>query len=168
MSRIVPFDKKYDHSGFDCGVPALNNYLRTQASQDIRNHYSVMFVALAADADKIVGFYTLSNASAPLNQILGDPGDMQKKLPKYPNIPAIRLGRLAVDKSVQGLGIGKRLLADAVLQSLKYPAWAVMLVDAKDTQASVFYKKHGFTAIDDDELSLFVLRSMLVKFLAEA
>jgi len=163
MQKIVPFDKKYDYSGFDCGYAALNNYLKAQAGQDIRNHYSVVFVALEEDSGKIVGFFTLSNASAQLNQI---PRDLQKKLPKYPCIPAIRLGRLAVDKSVQGLGVGQMLLADAILQSLKFPAWAVMLVDAKDKQVSAFYKKHGFSTICDNELCLFVLRSTLIKLLA--
>ena len=164
MPRIVPFDKKYDRSGFDCGVPALNNYLRTQAGQDVRNHYNVIFVALAA-TDKIVGFYTLSNASASLNQI---PLDVQKRLPKYPDVPAIRLGRLAVDKSVQGTGAGKALLADAILQTLKSQSWAVMAVDTKDAQASAFYQKCGFIALDNDGLSLAILRSALLKFIVNA
>ena len=142
----------------------MNNYLRTQAGQDIRNHYSVTFIALEEAADKIIGFYTLSNASASLNKI---PLDMQKRLPKYPDVPAVRLGRLAVDKSSQGFGLGKKLLADAILQSLKSSAWAVMVVDAKDAQASAFYKRHGFIAIDDDGSNLFVLRSTLMNFIAE-
>ena len=162
MPKIAPFDKKYDRSDFDCGVSALNNYLKTQASQDIRNNYNVIFVALAENLDKIVGFYTLSNASVPLSQI---PRDAQKRLPKYPDVPAIRLGRLAVDKSAQGSGIGKTLLADAILQSLKAPSWAVMVVDAKNAQASAFYQKHGFIAVDVGGLSLVVLRSTLVKLM---
>jgi len=164
MPIIVPFDKKYGRNGFDCGVPALNNYLKTQASQDIRNHYNVTFVALGAE-DKITGFYTLSNASASLSQI---PHGTQKKLPKYPDVPAIRLGRLAVDKSAQGTGVGKALLADAILQSLKFPAWALMLVDAKDAQASVFYQKHGFIALGNEGLCLAVLRSTLLKFITSS
>jgi ribosomal protein S18 acetylase RimI-like enzyme len=165
IPRIVPFDKKYDLSGFDCGVPILNKYLKTQASQDIRNYYNIAFVALADSADRIVGFYTLSNAGISLNQI---PRDAQKKLPKYTDIPAIRLGRLAVDRSVQGTGVGKALLADAVLQSLKSTAWAVMVVDAKDAQASAFYQKHGFITVDDDELTLILLRTALLKFISSA
>jgi GNAT superfamily N-acetyltransferase len=165
MPRIVPFDKRFDHSGFDCGVPALNNYLKNQASQDVRNHYSVIFAALECSVDRIIGFYTLSNASLSLKQI---PVDVQKRLPKYPDIPAVRLGRLAVDKTVQGSGVGKKLLADAIMQSLKSSAWAVMAVDAKDARAFAFYLKHGFIAIDASESSLFVLRSMLMNFLARS
>ena len=165
MPKVVPFDKKYDRGSFDCGVPALNDYLKIQASQDIRNNYNITFVALAENSYNIVGFYTLSNASVPLKHI---PPGAQKKLPKYPDVPAIRLGRLAVDKSAQGTGVGKILLADAILQSLKSPSWAVMVVDAKDAQASAFYQKHGFVTVDTYGLSLVVLRSALLKFIAGA
>jgi ribosomal protein S18 acetylase RimI-like enzyme len=141
----------------------LNLYIKTQASQDMRNYYAVIFTAMEEGGKKIMGFYTLSNTGVILDAI---PNKTRGKLPKYPEIPAIRLGRLAVDKSVQGMNLGSELLADAIYRSMNSAVgWAIMTVDAKDEKAAAFYKRFGFAELDDDRLHLFIMRYTLKNFI---
>ncbi|MDL2298985.1 GNAT family N-acetyltransferase [Synergistaceae bacterium OttesenSCG-928-D05] len=159
---ILPYDKKYDKSTFSCGVPPLDDYLQKQAGQDMRKHYAALFVAVDEEA-RIVGYYTLSNASIPLLDI---PENMKKKLPKYADVPAIRLGRLAVDKRAQGQGLGADLLADAVFRAVSnVSAWTVLVVDAKDETAVAFYQKFGFAKLLDDDRHLYIMRQSIEDFL---
>jgi ribosomal protein S18 acetylase RimI-like enzyme len=160
---IVPLDTTHPRRSFNCGVPALNHYLHERAGQDIRKYYAALFVALDVSADKILGYYTLSNTSINLTDI---PEFLRKTLPKYPEIPAIRLGRLAVDKSVQHQGLGTKLLADAMLRSMSnVSAWAMMVVDAKEETVCAFYKKCGFSELIDDNTRLYIARKTLDVFL---
>ena len=161
---IVPFDKqKHDSSEFDCGNSKLNRYLKEQAGQDIRCHYASLFAAVESDTGKVRGFYTLSSTSVNVGLL---PGDLQKKLPKYPHVPGIRIGRLAVDLTAQRQQLGTALVANAILRSVNNVAeWALMEVDAKDERSFSFYKKIGFTALQDDRLHLFIMRSKLMDFI---
>jgi ribosomal protein S18 acetylase RimI-like enzyme len=137
----------------------LNQYLFRQAGQDVRKYYAVLFVAVEIATNKIVGYYTLANASINLGDV---PTALRKKLPKYAEIPAIRLGRLAVDITAQGQGIGSQLLADASIRGvLNVSAWAFMTVDAKDNMACAFYKNFGFNSLLDDERHLYISRQDL-------
>jgi hypothetical protein len=110
LIRIEPLGHQ-DRSGFDCGVEPLDRYFRTQVSQDIRRRVTACFVAFAEDSGQIAGFYTLS---AGQFAVTGLPLDMRQKLPRYPAVPVVRLGRLAVDRSYAGRGIGSGLLVDAI------------------------------------------------------
>jgi len=153
---IVSFNKSHIKDGFDCGIAELNQYLFQQAGQDVRKHYATLFVAIENATNKVIGYYTLSNTNVNLDLI---PSALRKKLPKYSEVPAIRLGRLAVDKTVQGQGVGSQLLADAAIRSiLNVSAWAIMIVDAKDSKASDFYRKYGFESLMDDERHLYIPR----------
>jgi hypothetical protein len=94
--EITSFDKsRHDREGFDCGVPELNKYLLEKANQDVRNHYASLFVATKPDERKILGYYTFATTGEDTQNF---PENMRKKMPKYPQVPAILLGRLAVDK----------------------------------------------------------------------
>lgn len=160
--EVLPFDKKFDRRSFDCGVSASNRYLTEQSGQDVRRNYATLFVAVDVDTAKVLGFYTLSSASIGLSNLSAE---VAKKLPKYPDVPAIRLGRLAVDLSARGTGLGGKLIADAVIRSVNNVAgWAVMVVDAKDAAVS-FYKRFGFAALGDDEKHLFIMRDSLAALL---
>jgi GNAT superfamily N-acetyltransferase len=65
-------------------------------------------------------------------------------LPRYPTMPAARIGRLAVYRKHQGRGLGKALLADAAMKTMTAaPASFALLVNAKDDQAANDYKHHG-------------------------
>ncbi len=80
-----------------------------------------------------------------------------KKLPRYPNVPAVQMGRLAVDQAYQGQGLGGALLADALDHTARaeIAAYALM-VEAKDEAAAAVYRHHGFIALPDSPLSLFL------------
>jgi len=156
---IVPHDNAHIKDGFDCGIAELNQYLFRQAGQDVRKHYAALFVAVENTANKIIGYYTLSNTSVNLDDV---PSALRKKLPKYKEIPAIHLGRLAVDITARGQGVGAELLANAAIRSLSnVAAWVFMTVDAKDDRACSFYKKYGFESLLDDERHLYISRQDL-------
>jgi len=159
---VVPLDETHPRRDFSCGVPDLDRYLHERAGQDIRRYYAALFVALDVTTGKILGYYTLSNTSVNLTDV---PESLRKTLPKYPEIPAIRLGRLAVDKSVQHKRLGAKLVADAVIRSrFNVSAWAIMVVDAKEEQVCMFYKKFGFSELLDDDKRLYIMRKKLDLF----
>lgn len=146
---IELLDKKHNREDFDCGKELLNNYLKTQAGQDIKRKLSACFV-LTENETNIQGYYTLSNNSIPLSSF---PEHIQKKLPKsYNAIPTTLLGRLAIDKKYQGKGIGKILLIDALKRSFEISqeigSFAVV-VDPIDEEAEKFYKKYDFIKLPD-------------------
>src|SRR6218665_450511 len=115
MSRSAPFqlvrpDAAHDRAAFRSASEPLNRYLREQATQDIRRRAAACFVALA-DGQRIAGYYTLASASLLLADL---PASIGKKLPRYPAVPAVRLGRLAVDQSFAGQGLGAALLGRCI------------------------------------------------------
>jgi hypothetical protein len=85
-------------------VKALDRYFGTQVSQDIKRRVAACFVALDQEGS-IAGYYTLASASVSLADL---PAPLMKKLPRYPSVPAVRMGRLAVARSCQGIGLGRR------------------------------------------------------------
>ena len=119
----------------------------------MRRRFAACFVALT-DTDRIAGYYTLASASLLLADL---PAEVGKKLPRYPTVPAVRMGRLAVDDAFKGQGLGGALLADALERAIRaeIAAYALM-VDAKDTSAAAFYAHHGFIALPDSSLTLFL------------
>lgn len=162
---IIPFDKTHNRQAFDCGVPILNRYLYERAGQDVQKYYSTLFVAVEGITNNVLGYYTLSNTSVNLTDI---PDALKKSLPKYAEVPAIRLGRLAVDKALHTKGLGSALLANAILRSMSnVSAWAIMVVDAKDEKACQFYKKCGFAELLDDKKRLYIMRKELDMFVLQ-
>ena len=134
----------HDRSRFNCRSEPLNRYLKQQASQDIRRRVAACFVAIAP-GQQIAGYYTLASAGVLLDAL---PASFTRKLPRYPSLPAIRLGRLAVDQAHCGRGLGAALLADALYRAIGAEiAACAMLVDAKDADAAAFYQHHGFIAL---------------------
>lgn len=143
----------HDRSQFNSGMSALDRYLREQVSQDIRRRVAACFVALTGER-RIAGYYTLATASVPLVDL---PDELRRKLPRYGVVPAIRMGRLAVDAEFKGQGLGGALLVNALRRaaSSEIPA-VVLIVDAKDDQAVAFYRHHGFIPLADSPLTLFL------------
>ena len=136
---------------FNSDSEQLNRYLREQVTQDVRRRVAACFVALA-DGPRTAGYYTLASASLLLADLAASTG---KKLPRYPTVPAIRMGRLAVDQAFKGQGLGGALLADARAARSGIAAFALM-VDAKNEAAAAFYRHHGIIALPDSSLSLFL------------
>ncbi len=156
---VVPLDRRHDREAFRCGVEALDGYFRLHASQDVRRSVSSLFVAEEVGSGDVHGFYTLSMAAVLLDRL---PDSLQRKMPRYPAIPAVRLGRLAVALVARGNGLGEHLLMDAMARSLRSEvAWAAFLVDAKDDGARSFYARYGFHSLLDDQNHLFLVRRSL-------
>ncbi len=132
---------KHVRTGFDGGVAALNRYLVQQAGQEMRRHFAVCFLLIESATESIAGYYTLSACSIPLPDL---PDRLSNRLPRYPNIPAARMGRLAIDVRYRSRGLGGALLHDAVQRSTESDiAVYALLVDAKEDLAIRFYEHHG-------------------------
>lgn len=156
---MVPLEHGHVRETFRCGVEALDRYLREQASQDARRSVATVLVAVERDTGLIHGFYTLSMAAVLLDRL---PEALHRKMPRYPTVPAVRLGRLAVSLDARGTGLGAHLLMDAMARSLRSEiAWAAFLVDAKDDAARSFYVKYGFRSLGDDPDHLFLIRKTI-------
>ncbi|MGI0108286.1 GNAT family N-acetyltransferase [Salinimicrobium sp. WS361] len=135
---------------FSCGNDMLDNYLHTQANQDIKRKLSACFVLNDNETDLLKGYYTLANNSIAQELI---PAEFQKKLPNsYKSIPTTLLGRLAIDNRFQRQGIGKLLLVDALRRSYdisKSIGSFAVVVDPIDEDAEKFYDKFGFIKLPD-------------------
>lgn len=157
MLEDVPLDPAiHDRKRFECGVPALEDYIRRFADQHRRRGISSVFVlADSARPEHILGYYTLSAAEVDGERLA--PAD-RKKLPRYP-VPCFRMGRLACRSDQQGRGLGKLLVGCAVDRCLKarqqVGAFA-LIVDAKDDAAASFYMHFGFNRFMDAELALYL------------
>lgn len=151
---VAPLSAAHDRSGFRCGVEPLDRYFRQQVSQDVRRRVATAFVATEVAGGGIAGFYTLAAASIPVTDL---PAELSGRLPRYPSIPAVLLGRLAIDAEYHGRGLGGALLADALARTLAAGIGVyTMLVDAKDDAAVAFYRHHGFLAFGDAPRRLFL------------
>ncbi len=151
--RLAPLDAIHDRAAFDCGCEPLNRYLRERASQDVRRRMAACFVALA-EGQRIAGYYTVASASLLLIDL---PASIGRKLPRYPTVPAVRMGRLAVDRAFKGQGLGSALLADALDRAIRSEIAAyALIVDAKDEAAADFYRHHGFIRLPGSPLTLFL------------
>jgi GNAT superfamily N-acetyltransferase len=148
--------KKHDRSSFDCGVNSLDDYIRTRASQELKKRVSTPYVLTDSPERQVLGYYCLSSysiASAELEE------STAKKLPRYPLLPAILLGRLAVDSGYQGKGYGGFLLLDAMKRCLQLStqlAAVAMVVDVISQGAANFYKDYGFIEFPDDPMKLYI------------
>lgn len=151
--RLASLDAAHDRTTFYSDSAPLDRYLREQVTQDIRRRVSACFVALA-DGQRIAAYYTLASASVLLTDL---PASMGKKLPRYPTVPTVRMGRLAVDQAYKGQGLGGAMLADALARAARaeIAAYALM-VDAKDEAAAAFYRHHGFIPLQDSPHTLFL------------
>lgn len=114
---------------------------------------SACFTALDAQRH-IAGYYTLASASILLTD-LAEP--LARKIPRYPNVAAVRLGRLAVHRNHKRQGLGAALLTDALRRATtaEIAAYA-LVVDAKALMAAEFYAHHGFIATSGDSLLLYL------------
>lgn len=143
----------HDRTTFNSGSAPWDRYLRKQVTQDIRRRVAACFVA-TTDGKRIAGYYTLASASLLLGEL---PASIAKKLPRYPTVPTVRMGRLAIDQGFKGQGLDSALLADALSRAARSEVAAyALMVDAKDDAAANFYRHHGFIALPDSSRRLFL------------
>jgi GNAT superfamily N-acetyltransferase len=164
--HIGPLEKTHDRKSFDCGNEGLNRYLREQARQDAEKRVAAPFILAHPGEPKVLGFYTLSSSLIPVNEL---PADLMKRLPRYGQLPVTLLGRLAVDRSVGGQGVGEFLLVDALRRSLEAAqqiAAMAVIVDAKDEKTESFYRHFDFQPFQQTPLRLFLPMAQIAKLFA--
>ena len=157
MLKVELLDSAHHRAGFDCGVEPLNRYFHQIARQHISKGISKTFVLVdesSSEPKPVLGFFTIS-----LCQVLGQqvPAKWAKKLPEQ--IPAMRLGRLAVARTQHGAGYGKALLVEALHRIARVADLAGgigLFVDAKDKAAAAFYVRFGFEPTPSSPLTLFM------------
>ena len=136
---------------FNCGRKLLDDYLHTQAKQDVKRNLSACFILVDNNSNVVKGYYTLSSTSVKKELL---PQDVVKKLPpSYHNLPATLLGRLAIDHTFKGQGLGELILMDALKRSYDTSLSSIgsmcVIVDPIDDESVRFYKKYGFIQLPD-------------------
>jgi GNAT superfamily N-acetyltransferase len=153
--QIQSLGTNHQRAHFDCGEASLNEYLRQYVTQDAKRSLTRAFVLTSTNSKKVLGYYTLSAASIQRERF---PAAQAKKLPRYP-IPAVLLGRLAVDAALQGQGCGEFLLVDAlkrVGQAAATIGIHAVLVDAFSDRAAKYYQSFGFIPLTSPVRTLFL------------
>ncbi|WP_333825651.1 GNAT family N-acetyltransferase [Pinisolibacter sp.] len=148
----APLGEDHDLSSFDCGEPALNDWLRERARKN-ESRFSRTYIV--CDGVRVVGFYSLSAGSV---ERVAAPGRLRRNAPDA--VPVSVIGRLAVDLAWAGKGLGADLLADA-LQRIAQAAQSIgigaVLVHAKSDAAKRFYLRCAeFIEYPEDSRVLFL------------
>lgn len=165
--KIDVLTKDHQKKEFNCGKTLLDDYFHKQAGQDARKDLSVCYVLtdIDEDANKVLGYYTLTNNSIPFDEF---PEELTKKIPKSYAIPTALLGRLAINKLNQGNKFGEILLFDALKKCLevskKMGLYAV-IVDPIDSSAVTFYESYGFILIPSTKKMFITIKTIEDSFL---
>ena len=159
---VEPLARRHKRDNFSCGAEPLDRYLKTQASQDKKRRFAAPYVAVTDD-NIVIAYYVLSSFRIDHPDL---PEDERKKLPKYPNLPATLLGRLAVDQNYRGQGIGEYMLLHALKRcndlSSEIASYAVV-VDAKDDAAITFYRHFNFRVFPSTANRLYLPMKQVAK-----
>lgn len=150
--RLVLLTEDHDVTGFDCGVPQLDDWLRRHAFAGQRADMARTY--LAVEVDVPVGYVSLTTGSVRHEDA---PRRHARGMPRHP-IPTILVARLAVDRRHQGRGIGSRLLAEALRRAVlasDAAAARLIVVEAIDESAAGFYRRWGFVDLPENPLRLF-------------
>ncbi|MGJ3494851.1 hypothetical protein PsalN5692_02841 [Piscirickettsia salmonis] len=161
MIEIVKLNREHNRKGFSCGVKSVDNFLHKFARQQNDNIFSNAVTYCAVDSiapNEILGFYSLHNMDETLNSVL-------KKAPKEP-VGCLLLGWLGVDKQMQGEGLGKLLMQNALKRFVSYDGlFSALLVDPIKNKPGIinFYKDHMFIPCSDTRY--FIARETALKVL---
>lgn len=150
-----PIEATDNTTDFDSGEESLDRYLADRA---LTNHLADLgrcYVCVDSDTDKVLGYYTLSAVAVEHADL---PGKVRRNAPNP--VPAVLIGRLAIDVKAQGSGLGRFLVRDAILSTLAAAdriGVRILLVHALHEQAATFYEKLGFKRSPTDPLHLYLL-----------
>lgn len=152
--RIGPLERVHQLDAFDSGADELDRWLHRFAR--IADGAGTAKTYVLASGNRVLGYYALTPGAVNRHEL---PERHAKGMPAHP-IGAILLARLAVDRSLQGQGYGRALMADAAIRTLQAADLVgarAMLVHARDERAAGFYERLGFTQSPTDALHLMVL-----------
>ena len=155
-----PISKRHDRQAFDCGEAALNVFLQRHARKSHELGGAKTFLAIDDDQKTILGFYSLSPATI---EYARTPNIVRHRLARY-DVPVFRLARLAVDRKVQGKGLGGQLLLAAGRRCLLASAevgGVALLIDAKNDRVAKWYAGYGAMSLTDTPLTLLLPLSVI-------
>jgi GNAT superfamily N-acetyltransferase len=165
--REEAISTSHDRRSFDCGSQELNEYLQRYARQNHVGGSSKTFVAVDPDNPaRILGYYTISPGSFDFDAL---PPDLRTRFGRYP-VPVFRLARLAVDRTMQRLGLGGDLLlaaAERAMAVAQEVGGVGLIIDAKHDEAAAWYRRFGAVPLLDSPLTLFLPFSMIEQVLAD-
>ena len=168
MYIFAPLKKSHETASFDCEIESLNHYLKNVALQHQGRNLSRVFVVTQENSRQVLGYYALSNCSVDASAL---PKPKKFKLPSAMAVPAILIGKLAVDKATQGQGLGGLLLYDALKRCVEVndrSAANAIVLDAINDQAKAFYLKYEFQVLtESDPYRLFIPMQHVVETLAK-
>jgi ribosomal protein S18 acetylase RimI-like enzyme len=153
--EIQHIRREHKRQDFDCGVASLDEYLRRFARQNDERGIARTRVATEAGELSVLGYHSMRSGAVTFEDLTDD---LRRRLPRYP-VPVVHLARLAVDRTVQGRGLGEHLLMDALRRSVQVAdvvAVHGVEVVAEDERARGFYLAYGFRALVDDRLHLYL------------
>jgi len=154
--RVEPLQRDHDRAHFNCGEPALDEYLARFARQNQESGVARTFVAVSdAEPTRVLGYYSLAVGAIDKANL---PPKASRRFPNF-SLPVARLARLAVDQSQKGQGMGEDLLLDALSRCLRVAeevGIAAVLIDAKHERAKAFYERYEFEALPDHPLTLWL------------
>jgi GNAT superfamily N-acetyltransferase len=159
---VQPLARRHKRDDFSCGIEPLDRYLKTQASQDARRGFAAPIVAVTDD-NTVIAYYTLSAFTIGVGEL---PEEETKGFPKHPVAPATLLGRLAVEQSCRGQGIGEHMLLHALKRAYDLSseiASYTVVVDAKNDAAAAFYQHFGFQPLPERTDRLYLPMKQLAK-----
>lgn len=150
LSAPVLLSAEHEISHFSCGVSSLDDWLKRRAYANQVSGASRIYVAV--EGQKVAGYYCLASGALALSDA---PGHIRRNMPDP--VPMAILGRLAVDQSWKGKGLGVALLQDAVTRTME--AGGILgirglLVHSISVEAKAFYENHGFTALPTQPMTL--------------
>ena len=151
---VDPLEARHDRKSFECGEPTLDDYLRRFARQNMTNGSSRTYVATQLESNRICAYFTLSAGAVALALF---PEEVRKGWPRL--VPAVHLGRFAVDEEFQGQQLGRAMM-DAVFQKalLASQILGIVVVEvwALNENAQRFYEKFQFQPLLDDPFHLYL------------
>jgi ribosomal protein S18 acetylase RimI-like enzyme len=153
VSAYTPIELLDNHhviEGFRCGEPSLDDWLALRARANQLSGYSRTYVT--TDGTRVVGYYALSSISVLRTHT---PRRVRKEAPR--DIPAVLLGRLAVDDGHQKVGLGSELLDHAMaatVEASKVIGVRLLVVNALHEEACAFYRRIGFHRSPTNPLDL--------------
>jgi predicted N-acetyltransferase YhbS len=152
VSAPEPLAPHHDVEAFGSGVESLDNWLKRRALKNQATGASRSFVA--GDGRRVLAYYALASSAITIDAA---PGGFRRNMPDP--IPVVVLGRLAVDRSRQGRGLGRALVRDAglrVIQAADIVGIRGMIVHALSAEAAAFYQRVGFEPSPLDPMTLMI------------
>lgn len=161
LAGVVKLAAQHVLDEFDCGHESLNRFLLRHAWASQQANSAQTYVVLRGQS--VIGFYSLAAGMVTHESATER---VRKGQARHP-IPVVLLARLAVDRSVQGQGIGQALLKDALIRSSGAASTIgarAVLVHAKDGQAKAFYEHFNFEPSPSDPYHLMLLMKDIQKY----